>query len=256
MFRLIAQRRMRRSFRALRVANGNALRDAGMDPLTAPLVVYLNHPSWWDPLTAFVLSRHLIGERSFYAPMDAESLKRYRILSHLGMFPVAMDSPRGAAQFMRGAQAVLDAGHVLGVTPQGHFTDVRDRSAVLRPGLAALLQRRAAQGLSTAVLPLALEYTFWNQRLPEALALAGEPLWVDAAHPQTTTALQAELASRLQTAQDRLAALSTSRDTSQFSVVLDGRRGSAGFYSLWEYWQGLRGVSTKKGDHNSHFGTK
>lgn len=251
-FHQVAERRVSRAFRALRVANA-----ARVQPGAPGLVVCLNHPSWWDPLVGFVLSRHLFPRRTFHAPMDAIALERYGIFRRLGMFPVAMDSPRGAAQFLRTGAAVLNAGKILAVTPQGEFTDVRTRPVQFRPGLAALLKRRAGQGLATEVLPLALEYTFWDQRQPEVLVNCGEPLRYNpgestghAAAQGQGTATQLELA--MERTQDELAALSLQRDPALFSTLLEGGRGSAGFYGLIEQARALIGGSSQRGDHAAH----
>ena len=249
-FHVIARRRVKRAFRALRIANTQRL------PATprTDLIVCLNHPSWWDPLVGFVLSRYLFQRQRFYAPMDATALNRYALFSQLGLFPVAMDSPRGAAQFLRTAGAVLDAGHILAVTPQGQFTDVRVRPVQLRAGLAALIRRRTAQGRPATVLPLALEYTFWDQRLPEALVNCGEllhfgnhPLSMNRAPAQD--AIQDALEEAMTRTQDELAALSLRRDPREFSPVLEGRRGSAGFYGLIEALRALTGGNPQRGDH-------
>ena len=157
-FSWIARRRIRASFTALRIAH----LDRFPSQENRPTIVYLNHPSWWDPLTCIALAPHLVGTRSFYAPIEAESLKRYGILRRLGLFPVEIDTPRGAAQFLRAAEAVLSGGHVLGITPQGRFTDARERPPELKAGLGALLARMESDGRACSVVPLALEYTVWD----------------------------------------------------------------------------------------------
>ena len=253
-FHGIAQRRVSRAFRALRVANVTRFPQQN-----APnLIVVLNHPSWWDPLVGFVLSRRLVRGRNFYAPIDAAALERYRIFRRLGMFPLVMESRRGAAQFLRIGAAVLDAGHILAVTPQGHFTDVRERPVQLRPGVAALISRRAAQGSTTLVLPLALEYTFWDQRQPEALVNCGEPLRFPPAESSkenasaaTQSAVHLQLEQGMARTQDELAALSLRRDAGQFMSLLEGRRGSAGFYGLIERIRALASGSAYRGDHRA-----
>ena len=47
-----------------------------------PLIVVLNHPSWWDPLVGLVLTE-LFPDRAHYFPMDAHALQRYRIFQRL-----------------------------------------------------------------------------------------------------------------------------------------------------------------------------
>lgn len=252
-FRLIARRRLRTAFRAVRLACMDRMREAGLHQPGTPVVVYLNHPSWWDPLMGFVLCQAMFGARPFYAPIDAAALTRYRILAHVGLFPVELDSTRGAVQFLHTADAVLDAGFLLGITPQGHFTDVRERPILLRGGLPALIARRAAQGKSTVALPLALEYTFWDQRLPEALALCGRPVRIEPENPSPPKELQSCLARALEAAQDELLALSQGRDPSAFTTVAEGRQGSAGVYGLWEDLRSLFGRHGQTGDHRASF---
>ena len=238
-FHWVARRRVSRAFRALRLAN--AIRVPARN--TPNLIVVLNHPSWWDPLVGLLLSRHLFRPRNFYAPMDAVALERYSIFRRLGMFPVAMESPRGAAQFLRMGMTVLESGHILAVTPQGQFTDVRVRPVLLRPGVAALISRFAAQGRPTTVLPMALEYTFWDQRLPEALVNCGEPLRFEAPPEgdSSAPATQADIHAQLELRRDPLA----------FTSVLQGQRGTSGFYGVIERVRALVGGSTQVGDHQS-----
>jgi 1-acyl-sn-glycerol-3-phosphate acyltransferase len=43
------------------------------------VVVYANHPSWWDPIVAMLCRREYMPDRTFYAPMDAEQLENYAV---------------------------------------------------------------------------------------------------------------------------------------------------------------------------------
>lgn len=226
LFATIGRRRLRKGFRAVRMLHPHRLRDVP----AGPVVVYLNHPSWWDPIVCAEVSRRLLPGRSHRAPISSESLKQYRFFRHIGMFPVEQASPRGAAEFLRVAGTVLAGDGVLWITAQGHFTDARVRPLELKSGLGALLQRSAG----VTVVPLAMEYTFWNQRLPEVLLAAGEPLYV--AHPRERSAAEwtAVLQDRLQITQDELQQASLQRDEASFATLLQGRRGTAGPYALMQ----------------------
>ena len=192
-----------------------------------PLIVCLNHASWWDPLTSIQLSRFLEKQADHYAPMDEVAFARYGILRRLGLFPVEQGTARGGAQFLRAASMLLkDPNAVLWITPQGGFTDVRARPVVFRAGLDAVL-RRAGQ---VTVLPLALEYTFWDERLPEALALLGEP--VRFARGSGNPGRQ--VAAALEQTQNALAALALRRDPALFTSVLAGSSGTSGIYGAWQ----------------------
>lgn len=219
---------VRKHFHALRLAHAERWPGSAEATDDLPLIVCLNHPSWWDPLTAIVLSRFLERDADHYAPIDALAIERYGILERLGLFAVEQGSRKGAVQFLRSGAAVLSAQRsVLWVTPQGGFTDVRTRPVAFRAGLDALLRRMPR----VRVLPLALEYTFWDERLPEALAMLGRPLVFsrgDAAAPGE------QVAAALERAQDELAILASRRDSSLFCTVLTGAAGTSGMYGGWQ----------------------
>ncbi len=227
-FHRIVRGNLRRSFHAVRVHNLALLQQQ----TTGPLVVYMNHSSWWDPMTAYLLSQQLPRRRHF-APMDAAALARYPILRRLGVFPIDLDSARGGVQFLRTAQAILAAGGVLWVTPQGRFADVRDRPPALKSGLAAL----AARFPSTTFLPLAIEYLFWDERTPELLVSVGQPQRFRSAHPET---IEAQLTAALDAAMADLASRARSRSESAFThILLRGRVGVGGFYGLGQQLRAL-----------------
>jgi 1-acyl-sn-glycerol-3-phosphate acyltransferase len=216
-----------RHFRAIRLANGDRFPSA-----TGPLIVYANHASWWDPLSCIVISRHLLPHASHYGPMDAAALNHYAVFRKLGLFPVESGTPRGAAQFLRAAREILATPNgVLWVTPEGHFTDTRTRPAVFLPGLAALVARTGP----CTLVPLAIEYTFWDERLPEILASCGEPIHISDGQAHTAPEWNAQLGAALSATQDELAVLSRLRNPALFSTVLAGRVGIGGIYDAWKW---------------------
>ncbi len=203
---------------------------------SGPLIVYGNHSSWWDPMVCVLLAGALLPERSHYAPMDADALERYPILRQIGIFPVEMATARGAAQFLRTSQAILESSGVLWVTPQGRFADVREPLA-FKPGLGAL----AVRVPGVTLLPLAVEYTFWDERLPEALLRCGEP--VKFATGTSADAATQHLEQALSMTMRELKAASMARDARVLHVLLSGGRGTGGFYALVRR---LRGAFTGK----------
>lgn len=231
-FRFITRGYLRRHFTAVRLRGAHHLANIG----SGPLVIYGNHASWWDPLVSIHAAATLLPHRRHFAPMEAQALARYRIFRRLGVFPIDLETARGAANFIRTGEAILRAGGVLWVVPQGRFADVRERPLVLRPGLAALLARVP----ETTVLPMAVEYPFWNQRLPEVLAEVGPPLPNLGLTPGATMAsdrevIQTALEDALTRAMNSLATAVQSRDPARFDrVLLEGRRGAGGFYALGE----------------------
>ena len=237
-FRRIARSYFRRHFRAVQVHGSEALAN-----VSGPLIVYGNHVSWWDPLLCVLIAHTLLPDRRHYAPMDSVPLKRYPILRKIGIFPVELASGRGAVQFLRTAQAVLASGAVLWITPQGRFADVRERPLAFKAGLASLVHKVPGVQL----VPMAAEYPFWNERLPEALVRVGDVFRVDASEDMETTKRMLE--SALEKEMDKLQALSMARDPLQFQTLLEGKRGTGGFYA---FGKRLRALVTGKGFQEDH----
>jgi 1-acyl-sn-glycerol-3-phosphate acyltransferase len=213
-----------------------------MAQASGPLVVYANHSSWWDPMVCVLLAGALLPERRHYAPMDAAALERYPILRRIGIFPVEMATARGAAQFLRTSQAILESGGVVWITPQGRFADAREPLA-FKPGLGAL----AARVPGVTLLPLAIEYTFWDERLPETLLRCGEP--VKFAASTSADAATQQLEQALATTMQELKIAAMARDVRAFKVLLSGGRGTGGFYALGRR---LRGIFTGKRGRVDH----
>ena len=223
-FRGIVRGYFRRHFTAVRLSGGERFTHDG-----TPLIVYANHSSWWDPMVSVLLAHRLMPGRQHFAPMDAESLERYGILKRIGIFPIALQSARGAVQFLRTGEAILASGGVLWITPQGRFVDSRERPLAFKPGLAALAQRVADHHGGCTVLPLAIEYSFWNQRLPETLLRFGQPVRVP---PSGTTPLEPQFVAALEATMDELQRLALARDAAPFTTLMGGRAGAGGFYAL------------------------
>ncbi len=214
-------------------------------PAGRPLIVYSNHPSWWDPAIYILLCDMLFRGRAGYGPMDAAALGKYGVLERMGVFGVAQDDKRGAAQFLRTSLAVLGTpSTMLWVTAEGSFNDCRSRPVRLRPGLAHLARRVPG----AVILPLALEYPFWNESQPEALLRFGDPLpHADGSIVDWTERLEAALAATM----DALAAESMTRDPALFQPLV---RGGAGVGGIYDSWRWLRATAAGREFDGSHEG--
>ncbi len=183
-----------------------------------------------------LLAARYMPRRKHYAPMDAAALERYGILKRVGVFGVEMNTARGAAQFLRTGLTILSGGGVLWVTPQGRFADPRERPLTFKPGLAALAAR--VRGGCT-VVPLAIEYPFWDERLPEALLHFGEPMRFDGERAEE---IENVLRTALESAMETLAAKAVARDAAGFELLQRGSVGTGGFYQMGQrLWARLRG---------------
>lgn len=231
-FARVMARQMRGAVRAVRLAR------PGLPPLPeGPVIVYANHPGWWDPAFCMVLAPTLFPARESYAPIEAAMLARYRFFARIGFFGVE-PGRAGAVGFLRTSEAILaDRTRTLWITAQGRMADPRERPLGLRPGVAHLMARLPG----AVALPLALEYPFWTERRPEALALFGAPLTGDRPAHEWERVLEEGLTG----ACDRLSTLAMARDPSAFTELLEGRKGVGGVYGLWQ-----RGRSLVRGERH------
>lgn len=223
-FRRYVRRFVKSSFNSVRVSGSeHAL---GLPP--GSVVVYVNHPGWWDPMAAVLFTDLLLAGRRFAAPMDAAALARYPVLEKLGFFPVERDSAAGAREFLRHSRrALADGRTALWITPAGRFHDVRE-SVSFQPGLSHLVDR----DFGGSVLPVALEYVFWNERRPELLAKFG-PLIECRQLPEERPARTAFFELRLAEQQAALAGLALERSGTGFEELLAGKGGIGGAYDAW-----------------------
>lgn len=193
------------------------------------LLVYLNHPGWWDPLVGVVLTGEFFKPRQFFAPIDAEAVEKYAVMKKLGFFPVEQQSVGGLRSFLESMQALMNrTDTAVMVTPHGQFVDVRNHQP-FQPGLGHVVA-----GLqNVTVLPLAIEYTFWDESTPELLVQFGDPVRVRNGQPQrskqdwTTT-----FETALQQTQANLKSHAVARDASVFETIIGGQTGAGGVYDF------------------------
>lgn len=215
---------LRRHMNALRLARWGVPDCAGHP---GPVVVYCNHPAWWDAAVVILLAGRLFPKRASYAPFDARMLARYAIFARIGAFPVDLDSARGAAQFLRSSRNILaqpDA--MMWITAQGRFADVRARPLDLRGGVARLPEL----GPDTLFVPLALDYAFWEERGAEACAAFGAPIRACDLQALPRPERLARMEEALTATLDRLAADVIARDPARFTALVSGAKGVGGVY--------------------------
>ena len=212
--------------RAARVALWGLPPDYGR----GPLVVFANHPGWWDGVAFMLLSRRLFPARRMFIPMEAAALSRYRFMTRIGVFGVENDKLRGAVAFLRIARQVLaEPGCMLWINAPGRFSDVRERPVPIAPGLSRL----AEMAPDALFVPLALDYPFWTERKPEMLCAFGPPITGASLLAQTRDNRLAMLSDALAATMDRLAQDAIARDPARFETLLRGREGMGGIYQLW-----------------------
>ena len=237
----------KKRFHAVRVAPGGIELLRGLDGVTTPTIVLLNHCSWWDPLLCVLLGSKLVPSRSGFGPMDAKMLRKFGLFKKLGLFGVDPDDPRALKpmvaycldRFERDTKATLWA------TPQGAFADVRD-PIVLRPGMAAVAARASARGIALRVVCVSVEYAFWLEQKPEVFVRVVEVTPETERGVDATRATTARWHRALTQAMDanaaELARLVRARDSGAFDLLLGGSGSATNpIYDLWRRITGRSG---------------
>lgn len=231
---------LQRSFH--RVLLSGELPDRG----EGPVVVCMNHSSWWDMLLAFWLSRDVLGWDG-YGPMDERQLRRYRILSRIGVFGVDRESLAGGRDFLAYARELLDGtDRALWITAQGELTSNDLRPVRFYSGIAHVVQ---AVG-RCRVVPAALDYEFWDEKRPEVFVRFGPARQVEAGESFQRRALLRDLERSLEAEMDTLAGLRRTRDASNFRMLLGS---SAGISPVYD---GIRrlGARLRGGEYQAEHG--
>ena len=226
-------RLFRKRFAAVRFERESLACLSGLDGHDGPVIMLGNHPSWWDPLVAVLLSATQTPARPMMAVMDADELERFGFFRRLGVMGVDPDDPSSLepmVSYLEGEFA-RERRSTLWITPQGHFTDVR-APLRLRPGAARL----AARLPGVRVGALAMEFCFWDEQLPQLCIR-----YVEVATPEreTTTGWLRSMSEAMRSNQEALAALVIARRADPFTVI--GGKGVAGHNPVYDLWLRLRG---------------
>ena len=215
--------------------------------LARPVVIYCNHPSWWDPAVFLLALPKVMPGRRGFAPMDAAELQRYALFRRMGIFGIELRTNSGAAKFLRTSKQVLRTPYTcLCVTAEGAFTDSRLRPVTLRPGLAHL----ARLCPDAIFLPLALEYSFWNESKPEALLRFGPPVR-PAENGSGVAQWQRALEAGLTETMDHLATESATRNPAKFMQLFGGTAGVGGIYDVWRRVRAAAGGPRFTAEHET-----
>jgi 1-acyl-sn-glycerol-3-phosphate acyltransferase len=221
LFDAYVTRRLRRQFHRVWLAGGAPVAEL---PRDRPLLVLMTHFSWWDVLVGYWLARHVFRIES-YAPMDEAQLRRYRILTRLGVYSIDRHSPAGLRAFYEYTTGLLQPGRAVWLTPQGAIAPSRRRPLGFQAGVGHLVRRVAP----VAIVPVAVAYEYRSEPRAEIFVRVGPVRQVDASSAPPAAIAQeledsvtAELGA-LQDALDR-------RALDGFVVALQGRSGVSWVY--------------------------
>jgi 1-acyl-sn-glycerol-3-phosphate acyltransferase len=228
-FMAYVRRYLRKHFHAVRVLRAAERGGAVGWPEVRdePLLIYTNHPGWWDPLLFLYFGARGFPGRMSYGPIDAKAVGKYKFLQRIGFIPIEPGTWKGSATFLRTARAALSRSDVIfWVTAQGEFADPRARPVVIRPGVGHAVAA-TDRGI---VVPLAVEYPFWTERCPEAVAAFGTPMRIADAAGRSADTWTDVLADELTRTQERLAEAVIARDPDRFITLMSGKAGVGPVY--------------------------
>ena len=195
-------------------------------PEGRPVIYAMSHASWWDVLVGYHLARRVVRLPS-YAPMDEAQLRRYRILSRLGLYSVERGSRAGMREFLAYTGDRLREPAAVWITPQGEIAPARRRPVVLQTGIGHLVRRVPA----VVVVPVAIVYEFLAEPRPEVFVKFGEPRAFEGARPDPAAVARA-VARDLESELDRVDAALLARDLQPFTALLDGATSTSAVYDL------------------------
>lgn len=191
-----------------------------------PLLVYLNHSSWWDLLVCPLLN-DMVLHWDAYGVMDERQLERYRMFRRIGVIGIDRTSLRGAKEFLTYATALLkNQPRALCLTPQGEMVSTEARPVRFQPGLGHL-----AEALEEFyLLSVAVEFEFWTEKQPELFLSLSPIRRMRVGADWNRKAFMADCERRLEAQLDSLRALRLRRDPALFRPLVQGRGGISPVY--------------------------
>lgn len=160
-----------------------------------PLVLLLNHVSWWDGFLARALQRRLRPAGSFHTVMLERELRKhpyFRLMGCAGVEPGDPASWRKARQDLS-VRRRKDRDFCLAFFPQGAIWPADRRPLGFKPGILRLLRDLAP----VQVVPAGIRIEPLNTHVPNAFASLGSALRVDADRIPTLSGLEGAVQERL-----------------------------------------------------------
>ena len=156
---------IRRRFHSLQISGLNLLqnKDAGV-----PLIIFINHSSWWDGLVAFEIFQR--AGLDSYVMMEEKQLKKLYLFRRLGAFSVVRENPRKAVESINYAVSLLKySSRALWIFPQGEILPNDLRPLNFYNGLARIIEKVGR----VSVLPMAMRFEFVAEFKPEIFVKIG-----------------------------------------------------------------------------------
>lgn len=212
-FDLYVRRYLGRRFDRVRLSGTPTQADL---PPGVPVLCVMSHASWWDVLIGYYLARQVVRRES-YAPMDEPQLRRYRILTRLGVYSVDRSSAAGLRTFLRYTTELLAGERAIWITPQGEIVSNWKRPIRFQAGVGHLV-RAAGQ---IAAISVAVHYEFLEEARPEIFIRFGVARRF-ASGRESPAEITQRLERDLEESLDRVLSDVTERTLDGYTVLLEG----------------------------------
>ncbi|MDD3593447.1 MAG: 1-acyl-sn-glycerol-3-phosphate acyltransferase [Candidatus Gastranaerophilales bacterium] len=143
-----------------------------IDP-DAATIFYAQHNCWWDGIIGYYLCRNILK-----VPMNimVEDLIKFPLLANVGAFSVDKKSPKSTLHVVNYCADFLTKEKInLWLFPQGVIKPPNHRPLEFQKGLTYIAQKCKKINL----IPVAVQYPFVRQGLPEVLIDMGKPIFLD-----------------------------------------------------------------------------
>lgn len=187
----------------------------------APLIIYANHPSWWDGYMMALLQQTLLpSPLKLFLMMDETQLRRFPFFSWCGAFSINLDERKQTLRSLHYITQILRNAtpSALVIFPQGAIVPNDQRPLRIMPGMAHMVQQLGGAWL----YPIAMRYEFRGEQHAEAFLRLG-PLWWAA--PDTKPTLTHTIAQHLVTSVDALRDACISEQLDDFRILMHGKPG-------------------------------
>lgn len=145
----------------------NAELDTGL-----PMLMVINHPSWLDIELSLFLVEELLG-LDYYMMANMNILEKRPFMRKHGVFGVDEKDPFAIGRAMKYTASLLHEhpNRCVVIFPQGNMIRSIERPIQIKQGTAQI----ARLVKNVTILPVAIHYDHFRNKLPEAFVRIGEP---------------------------------------------------------------------------------
>ncbi len=95
-----ACRLLRKRFASVRIADDTDEVLRSVADSDQPVIVAMNHPSWWDPIIGVTIKHIFMRQRFAISPIDMAMYKRFGFMKRLGLFGIDPDHPETSSAML------------------------------------------------------------------------------------------------------------------------------------------------------------